>query len=268
MILLKPSATIEDKVDGPAILRKIEAAGRTCYKSEIAHDKKVGELIENDRFAPDAKGLQARADAAGREVTEDFVRRILGRGHESVIEHVSVTVRIICDRGVTHEIVRHRLAAYSQESTRYVNYGKRGCQFIIPPWCKDIEEGVYGTGDLTDAVQTELVSPSGKRWHPSLIDSETERLEWRWLLAMSDAEAAYLGLTYYGWTPQQARSVLPNSTKTEIVMTCNLREWRHIMRIRAVNKAAHPQMREVMLLLLAQFKARIPVLFDEFEVEA
>jgi flavin-dependent thymidylate synthase len=152
--------------------------------------------------------------------------------------------------GNSHELVRHRIAAFSQESTRYVNYGKRGgCQFIIPPWC-NINAGEY-VPDLSVADQTVA--------NISLL-TETEKT---WFHAMIDAEWTYLKLLEQGWTPQQARSVLPNSTKTEIVVTMNLREWRHVLKLRT-GKAAHPQMREVMLILLKKFKeSEIAVVFED-----
>lgn len=202
MKIIEPYFEIETYIDGHAMLKRIESAGRTCYKSEC----KIG-----PGTAP------------------DFVRRILSRHHESVIEHESVTVRFICDRGVSHEIVRHRLCSFSQESTRYCNYGKSGeVVFIKPLW---------------------------------LDDQEASH---KWMMAMEEAEDAYLCLLRLGWTPQQARSVLPNSLKTEIVMTANLREWRHIFRERTA-VAAHPQMRQLMVPLLAEFKKRIPVVFEDVE---
>jgi thymidylate synthase (FAD) len=201
MILVKPSATI--LAFTPWALELIEEAGRTCYKSE---------------------------DKITKESAPIFAAAILKRQHDSVIEHASATVRFVCDRGVSHEIVRHRLASYSQESTRYCDY--RGeVAFVIPPWCK---EGEYGF----------------KAW------SE----------AMEAAEAYYKYLRSFGWKPQQARAVLPNSLKTEVVMTANLREWRHFFRLRTAS-AAHPQMREVAVPLLLDMRQRIPVIFDGIVVE-
>jgi len=212
MILTRPSAVIEGNVDGMEMLREVEKAGRTCYKSE----KKITD-----------------------ESAAKFVAGIIKSGHDSVIEHGNVKARFICDRGVTHELVRHRLCAFSQESTRYCNY-KGGVEFIIPPWMPDIEEG------------------EGPQSNVSIEDAV-------WLNAMMDAEKSYLKLIELGWVPQQARAVLPNSLKTEIVVTANLREWRHIFRLRAVNKRAHPQIREVMLPLLEEMKSLIPVVFDDIE---
>ncbi|HPN08375.1 MAG TPA: FAD-dependent thymidylate synthase [Syntrophales bacterium] len=217
MILIRPSHEIITKIDGDEICKRIEAAGRTCYKSES----------------------KITIKSAG-----PFVSRIIKSGHHSVIEHESISVRFICDRGVTHEIVRHRLAAYSQESTRYCDYGgKYTCPqvtFIIPPWI-DIPPGQYGT--------KEDVPIDGNSGH-----------YWAW--SMLDAERMYACLRQHEWAPQQARAVLPNSLKTEIVMTANIREWRHVLKLRTAT-AAHPQMRELMRPLLSELKDRIPVIFDD-----
>lgn len=207
MILVKPSFEIMFITPDP--LQMIEQAGRTCYKSES-------------------------------DITEDsakkFVRARIKQGHESVIEHASMTVRIICDRGVTHEIVRHRLCGYSQESTRYCNY-KGGVTFVIPPWV-DIEPGEYNFNHM--------------------VTDES----YYWMKSMLWAEAAYIKLLSGDWTPQQARSVLPNSLKTEIVWTANFREWRHIFKLRC-SLAAHPQMQEIMIPLREEMKMKVPVVFDD-----
>ena len=202
--IIAPSHEILHLPDGGYILKLIESAGRTCYKSE-------------DHITVDS--------------AKEFVKQILDSGHHSVMEHINITVRFVCDRGVTHELVRHRLASYSQESTRYANYSKEkfGREItVIKPlfWAEDSPEYV------------------------------------EWLKAMENAEKAYMKLIELGSSPEQARSILPNSLKTEIVMTCNIREWRHVINLRC-SKAAHPQMREMMLPLLAEFYEKIPVLFDD-----
>ncbi len=161
----------------------------------------------------------------------DFIRRIIKSGHHSVLEHVSITVKLVCDRGVTHELVRHRLASYSQESTRYANYSRdrfgKEITVVKPPfWPED--------------------SPPYRQWYE----------------AMKAAETHYMRLSEMGASPQEARSVLPNSLKTEIVMTCNIREWRHVFQLRC-SPQAHPQIRQVMLPLLEEFHQKIPVLFDD-----
>lgn len=204
MKLIAPSFELLDKPNGVEMLQKLELAGRVCYKSE-------------ERITPDS--------AAG------FIGRILQSGHESVLEHEKLTVRLICDRGVTHEIVRHRIASYSQESTRYCNYSK-------------------------DKFQRELTFIRPYFW-----ESDPEKLA-VWKKAMESAEQAYLALIDLGASPQEARSVLPNSLKTEIVVTMDLREWRHFFRLRTA-PAAHPQMREIALPLLEAFRQTVPVVFDQ-----
>lgn len=217
MKLIKPYYEILTPIDGDRILKSIEAAGRTCYKSE-------------NKITPVSAII--------------FIKRIIKSGHESVIEHESISVRFICDRGFTHELVRHRLAAFSQESTRYCNYSG-GVTFIIPPWT-DIYQGEYGGSPYC--------------WP---VPYTPEQL---WFSAMLEAEGLYIRLLKEGWSPQQARSVLPNSLKTEIVMTANLREWRHVLKLRT-SKAAHPQMRELMIPLLNELTKQIPVVFDDIHVE-
>lgn len=204
MKVIKPSFEIIAIDDSQAILTRIESAGRVCYKSE---DK-----ISNTSAAP-------------------FVEHLLKSGHFSVVEHASCTVRIVCDRGVTHEIVRHRLASYSQESTRYANYSQNrfGSEITVIRPC------FWGES-----------SPQYQIWYD----------------AMLHAEKAYLALVEHGVPAQQARSVLPNSLKTEIIISCNMREWRHIFDLRCA-PVAHPQMREIMLPLLAELHSHVPVLFDD-----
>jgi len=202
--IVEASFHIEDSLNGDAILEKIERCGRTAYKSEAKITK---------------------------ESTRNFVARILKSGHESVIEHVSVTVRIVCDRGVSHEIVRHRIASYTQESTRYCDYRSAGQITVIAP---------------------------------REFNSQFSYAEWQ--AAMQDAEQRYNNLRDLGEPPQIARSVLPNSLKTEIVVTMNLREWRHFFKLRTAS-AAHPQMREITIPLLAAFQSLVPVVFEDIVPE-
>jgi thymidylate synthase (FAD) len=214
MILVKPSFEIlTPELHIPFGLAQIEKAGRTCYKSAMkdAYDETI-----------------------------KFIGKLVKSGHESVIEHFNLTVKFTVDRGVTHELVRHRIASYSQESTRYCNY-HGAVTFVIPPWV-DLKPRIY--------------LPSLPEWH--LIEGNDKV----WIYAMLDSEVRYTELLNKGWTPQQARSVLPNSTKTEIVMTANLREWRHVLKLRT-SKAAHPQMREIMIPLLKEFRKLIPVVFND-----
>ncbi len=157
-----------------------------------------------------------------------FVEMLIRRGHETPIEHVSATVLIETDRGVTHELVRHRLASYSQESTRYCDYSG-DLRFIRPVW---------------------------------LLDDDTYEARDIWYCHCEETGIAYSKLRAAGWSPQQARTVLNNSVSAKIVMTANLREWRHIFKLRT-SKAAHPQMRHLMIDMLHEFKNAIPVIFDD-----
>lgn len=212
MLLIKPSSEIL-KVSEDA-LGLIELAGRTCYKSE---DK-----ITTDSAAKFSAGL-------------------LKRGHESVVEHSLMTVRFVCDRGVSHEIVRHRLASFSQESTRYCDYDRRGLTFILPPWV-DIAEGEYSHSH----TGTSGMCATDRAWFCSVFDSAQ----------------TYKYMVQMGWKPEMARSVLPNSLKTEVVMSANFREWRHFFDLRTA-AAAHPQMRELARPLLEVVRSRVPVIFDD-----
>jgi len=202
--IIEPQVIIETPLDSNKIYTNLEKYGRTAYKSE---------------------------DKITRGSAEKFLKSIINSGHESVIEHESITVRFICDRGVTHELVRHRLVAYTQESTRYVNYLRRGIQFIKPCFW-DSNEDEYKI----------------------------------WYAAMADAEDRYNQLIKWGASPQEARSVLPNSLKNEIVTTANIREWRHILKLRS-SPAAHPQMRQIMCQLLGMLKKKLPVLFDDIAMD-
>lgn len=204
MKVIDASYEILTPINGDEILCMIERCGRVCYKSE-----------------------SRITDASA----ERFVRNLIARGHESVLEHVSFSVKFICDRGVSHEIVRHRLASYCQESTRYCNYSKDDFQSeitVIKPCCLDKSAAGYQI----------------------------------WERSCKNAETAYFDLLDFGCTPQEARAVLPNSLKTEIVMTANLREWRHFLKLRT-SPAAHPQIREVAIPFLNELKSLIPVIFDD-----
>ena len=204
MKIIKPSIEILDNITPVEVLKKLELCGRVCYKSE---------------------------DKITDESAVKFISNIIKRGHESVLEHVSFSVRFICDRGVSHEIVRHRIASYSQESTRYCNYSKG--QF---------------NGEIT-VIEPCFLVPGTEGYN-------------LWERACLVAEQMYFKMLDWGCSPQEARAVLPNSLKTELVMTANIREWRHFLKLRT-SSAAHPQMREVASLLLKELKAKIPVVFDD-----
>lgn len=212
MRIIDPSYEILTEISEGGIkeLQHIEKIGRVCYKSE-------------DKITEDG------------ESAKKFVKMLIGRGHEAMIEHSSLSVKFIVDRGVSHELVRHRIASFAQESTRYCNYSKdkfdNGITFIKPFF---FEEGTQNYKE--------------------------------WIWAMNMAEKAYLQMLSDGATPQEARSVLPNSTKTEITITANYREWRNFFKLRTA-KAAHPQMQEVTRPLLKELKTILPIIFDDIEVE-
>ena len=199
MKIIDQTHEILTDIDHHKILGNIERAGRTCYQSA-------------DKITPDS--------------SEAFAKKLLTMGHHSVIEHESVSVKFITDRGITHELVRHRLCSFSQESSRYVKYDN--IEFIRPVWWRNWSEAEQNI----------------------------------WMHAMIGAEANYRDLIRVGSRPEQARAVLPNSTKTEIVMTANLREWRHVLDLRC-SKKAHPQMRMLMLGLLDDLNYGIPVIFED-----
>jgi thymidylate synthase (FAD) len=203
MKIIDPYFEILHMADKDEILNLLEKAARTCYKSE---------------------------DQISQGSAEQLLKRLMKTGHESVIEHISITVRLICDRGITHEIVRHRLCSFSQESTRYANYSKNKFNNEITV----IRPFFFKKG-----------SANFKTWENSMLTCEN----------------AYLKLLENGAKAQEARSVLPNSLKTDIVVTANIREWRHILKLRC-SKASHPQMRQSMLPLLDSFQKKMPVLFD------
>lgn len=208
MKIIEPSVELAEDFDAVAVMRKIERAGRVCYKSEAN--------ITDDS-------------------AEKFIRGIIKRGHESVIEHASVSFKIVCDRGVTHELVRHRIASYSQESTRYCDYGA----------------GKFG-GELTFIK-------------PCFWDDDDENFQ-LWLSTMELLEKNYLAMRANGAKPEEARSILPNSLKTEIFVTMNLREWRHFLRLRTDTKA-HPQMRQVALKIFDILNEKLPAIFGDIEIK-
>jgi len=208
MKLVKPSYNIIEAV-GSA--RELEYCARVAYKSE-------------DRISEDSD--------------IKMINHLITSGHHSVLEHSMLQVKFICDRGVSHELVRHRLASFTQESTRYCNY-KDNVTFVIPPWVS-IEPGSYS------------------------INPGNSKPDFEWCRSLLQAEYSYQELLLADWSPQQARSVLPNSLKTKLIMTANYREWRHIFKLRTSSKA-HPQMREIMIPLLQEVKHLIPIIFDDIK---
>ena len=210
MKIIKSSAEIINFT--PDLEKTIELAARNCYKSE---------------------------ERIGEGTSDKIIKHILTNNHLSCIEHGAITVRFICDRGISHEIVRHRVASFSQESTRYCSYDKE-------KFGKEIT----------------VIDPRGSFWNSESVEDQI-RFD-IWYYAMEMIENAYFNLLNQGATPQEARSVLPNSLKTEIVMTANPREWRLIFELRT-SKAAHPQIREIMIPLQKQFQEKWPAIFGTSE---
>ena len=218
MKIIKPSYEILTPISDGGIkeLQHIEKIGRVCYKSE-------------DRITDDG------------ESAKKFVKMLISNGHEAMIEHSSLSVKFVVDRGVSHELVRHRIASFAQESTRYCKYSKDkfGNEItVILPCFFDTGMGILSN---------------------SLVYQE-------WKLACECAEERYFNLLKMGATPQQARTVLPNSLKTEITITANYREWRNFFKLRTA-EASHPQMREVTIPLLKELQTLIPIIFDDIEVK-
>jgi thymidylate synthase (FAD) len=227
MKIINASYEILTPINGEQILKDIEKIGRTCYKSE--------NLITEDS-------------------SKIFVRNLIKCGHEAMLEHNNITVRFICDRGVSHELVRHRLASFAQESTRYCNYSKdkfgNELTFIKPCWFTS------SIKDLKNYAEECTI------YYFNFITEE----EADWIDFMGDIEEHYVMLlNNCNWKPQQARSILPNSLKTEVVMSANIREWRHFFKLRC-DKTAHPQMRELAIPLCKELQKKIPVVFDDIEV--
>lgn len=211
MKIIEAGYEIITPINGKTILERIEQVARTCYKSE--------EKIQEGS-------------------AEKMIVALIKRGHEAMLEHCSFTVKFIVDRGISHELVRHRLASFAQESTRYCNYGKEG----------------FG-GEIT-VIEPCFLKAFSREWD-------------LWRDACEKAEEYYFLLLEQGASPQKARLVLPNSLKTEVCMTANIREWRHFFKLRAADAtgSAHPQMKEVTVPLLAELKRLIPIVFDDIQTK-
>lgn len=223
MRIIEPGYEILTEISEGGIkeLQHIEKIGRVCYKSE-------------DKITEDG------------ESAKKFVKMLIGRGHEAMIEHSSLSVKLTVDRGVSHELVRHRIASFAQESTRYCNYSndKFGgeCNYI----------------NIKNAIQLDRKM---KKIPTDIIGTIIAE----WLDAMNDAEIHYLKMIELGATPQIARSVLPNSTKTEITISTNYREWRTFFKLRTA-ESAHPSMREITIPLLGELREKLPIIFDDIEM--
>lgn len=222
--IVEPRGIIESSFDG--IMPLLERAGRTCYRSE---------------------------DRIGEGTAERFISAIINSGHESVIEHASVSVRIICDRSTSHQLVRHRLAAYSQESQRYCDYGKKGCQIICPPSIGIIP----GTLELNYSIEYGRIVTDEN----GTVDLNPIQLGW--LATIENCYKTYLLLREKGIRPEDARSVLPNAVKTEVFSTFNLRIWRHLFKERGLNRHAQWQIRGIFRELLDKFVVELPAVFGD-----
>lgn len=205
MKIIKPWIEIE-KIDGKSIMQNIEKACRTCYRSE--------NLITDESY-------------------KNLIKNCLNRGHESILEHEKITIRMCCDIGVYKDLTRHRFGSFSIESTRYCNYGK-------------------------DKFDNEI-----KFIEPCNIEKGTTEYA-QWFNTMNIIEKTYNEMTRLGCIPDQMRMILPHSTAAEVVMTANIREWRHILSLRAA-KMTHPSVQQLMIPLLLYFKEKMPELFDDIE---
>lgn len=199
------------------IVEHLEECGRNCYKSE-------------DRITPDS--------------ADKFVRKICRNNHVSVLEHEGLTARIVCSRAASHQLVRHRIAAYSQESMRYVNYGKRGLQVICPP-SVGLAPGDY------------------EMWTPKYEALTPRRKAWVSLVCQCYDE--YQQELKEGVKPEDARFVLPHACKTEVVATYNMRTWRHVIEERGLNKGAQWEIRGIFHDIYEHLKWRLPSIFEDLE---
>jgi thymidylate synthase (FAD) len=243
MKIVKPYAKIMEPQLLADSLRRIEYAARVSHRSE---------------------------DAQTEESAERFIRAVvLQHGDWSVVEHVSASVEFLVDRGITHEIVRHRIASYTQESTRFVNYVKKmPPSFIYPK--PDVKCEYCLNGNPPD-IYRPPVGSLGWYHHPNSKDAATRSMECPydqlWLNVIDEVEKTYMALISQGWRPQEARSVFPNALASKIIVTMNLRTWRHFFLMRT-SKEAHPQMRQVTIPLLAEFQRLVPILYEDIVPES
>lgn len=240
MKIVRPYARIQQPELLADSLRRIEYAARISHGSE---------------------------DSQTADSAEKFIRAVvLGHGDWSVVEHVSVSVEFLVDRGITHELVRHRIASYTQSSTRFINYAKKMPPTFVYPkpeveceYClagSDREHGSFGGLGAFHTI--------GPEHDLSAVDCSYDD---DWWDAVAESEKRYQGLLAKGWRPQEARSVFPNALSSKIMVSANLRSWRQLFLMRT-SKEAHPQMRQVMIPLLAEFQRLIPVLYEDIVPES
>lgn len=239
MRIINPSFEFVDDINAEQMLNKIEKAYRICYMSEPNGNR------------------------------DSFIANKIKIGHESPLEHASVSVIITTNRGVTHELVRHRIASYSQSSTRYCNFSKdkfdNQITFVRPAW---VDERVLGEYHY-DYFDMELYDTFPKEL-AILIKANVSTPDIEWIDSCHSVEDDYLRLINdHGWTPEKARDILNNSVATTIMVTMNLREWRHFFKLRAVGITGkpHPDMLQITIPMLAAFKEKIPVVFDDLNVK-
>lgn len=292
MKLIKPSFEIWNQPAGlEGVYKQIEKVGRVCYKSEdkITEDSAkpfVDRMIKSGHGAmlehgtvylampmetilpveangwgkytknPYSKGFKVcKVDGQRRVAITTNLRVLVENGWLDDLQYICeptkyherrVTVHFVCDRGVSHEFVRHRVMSFAQESTRYCNYSKdkfgNELTFIIPSWCSNRDEAHI----VPDKYDMD--------WNDELIEDFGNE-QGRLYIGLALAENAYLDLLKIGWTPQQARAVLPNSLKTELVMTGFVSDWEHFFELRC-DSAAHPQARELAIPLREEFIKR------------
>lgn len=207
MRIVEPVVEIE-KVDYNKIMKNLERACRTCYRSE---------------------------DKITEESYKTLLKNCINRGHESILEHEKITIRMVCDIGVYKDLTRHRHASFSIESTRYCNYGKdkfdNQIKFIAPV---NIEKGT--------------------------------KLYQEWQTSCEEIEKHYIKMVELSATPDQMRMILPHSTAAVVTMTANIREWKHIFSLRCT-KHAHPAVEQVMIPLLLHFRENMPEIFGNIEYD-
>lgn len=221
MKIINPKIEVE-KYDGVKIMKNIERACRTCYRSE--------NLITEDSY-------------------KRLLTNCLNRGHQSILEHEKITVRMICDIGVYKDLTRHRFGSFSIESSRYCAYNKdkfdNEIKFIKPVFYKESWTDRNYEGSGMD------------------IDEEKSKI---WYDTMENIEDSYMDMAKLGCTPDEMRMILPHSTAAEVTMTANIREWRHILDLRT-KKMAHPSVRQILIPLLLKFKEDMPELFGNIEYD-